>query len=182
MDTSTSIHNHFNLPPSAGLSTLRLAVRATPLPLLNLILTRVIKKITHKRPLIFARLQGHHHKLFVISITNLALHLVLKPNPSSPRLRAYRNTDKIIHDARIAGTFLTLLGMVDGKYDGDALFFTRDLQVSGDTEAIVCLRNALDDMEGSVAEDTAECFGALGFHLLNIIRGISTFDDHSKET
>lgn len=60
--------------------------------------------------------------------------------------------------------------MVDGRYDGDALFFTRDLRVEGDTEAIVCLRNALDDVEGSVADDIAAFFGLPGRKFLEIAR------------
>jgi predicted lipid carrier protein YhbT len=35
--------------------------------------------------------------------------------------------------------------MVDGAFDGDALFFSRSLQVEGDMEALLALRNAVDD-------------------------------------
>lgn len=68
---------------------------------------------------------------------------------------------------------MTLLGMIDGRYDGDALFFTRDLIVEGDTEAVVCLRNALDDVEGNVADDVATFFGAVGKRILKIARGMT---------
>lgn len=71
---------------------------------------------------------------------------------------------------------MTLLGMIDGRYDGDALFFTRDLSVQGDTEAVVCLRNALDDMEGSVADDVAAFFGGAGARFLKIARRLN---DHA---
>ena len=60
--------------------------------------------------------------------------------------------------------------MVDGQLDGDALFFTRKLVVEGDTEAVVCLRNAIDDVEGSIAEDTANLFGFTGRNALKILR------------
>jgi predicted lipid carrier protein YhbT len=40
-----------------------------------------------------------------------------------------------------------LLGMIDGTYDGDALFFSRDLTIEGDTEAVLALRNALENAE-----------------------------------
>jgi predicted lipid carrier protein YhbT len=40
-----------------------------------------------------------------------------------------------------------LVGMLDGSYDGDALFFSRDLVIEGDTSAVLALRNALDDAE-----------------------------------
>ena len=60
--------------------------------------------------------------------------------------------------------------MVDGQLDGDALFFTRELVVEGDTEAVVCLRNAIDDTEGSIAEDTANLFGFSGRNALKLLR------------
>ena len=51
--------------------------------------------------------------------------------------------------------------MIDGSLDGDALFFSRDLRVSGDTEAVVALRNALDDLQGSALDSVLEAFGPL---------------------
>lgn len=181
MDTTPRISNNISAKRTASLSALRLAVRATPLPFLNFFLSRIIKKITYKRPLIFKRLQGHHHKIFVISITNLGLHLALQPNPSSPQLSAHRKIESTA-DAKISGSILTLLGMVDGQYDGDALFFSRDLHVSGDTEAVVCLRNALDDMDGSIIEDAAACFGPPGLRLLDMARHIGKIHDNSQTT
>ncbi len=182
MDTVPLISNNVSAKRSAGLSALRLAVRTTPLPFLNFALSQIIKKVTYKRPLIFKRLQGHHHKIFVISIPNLGLHLVLQPNPSFPQLIAHRKIESTAYDAKISGSLLALLGMVDGQYDGDALFFSRDLQLSGDTEAVVCLRNALDDMDGSIIEDAAACFGPLGFGLLDIARHIGKIHDNSQTT
>lgn len=70
---------------------------------------------------------------------------------------------------------MTLLGMIDGRYDGDALFFTRDLCVEGDTEAVVCLRNALDDVDGSIADDVASFFGATGQRFLKVARRMSIY-------
>ena len=34
-----------------------------------------------------------------------------------------------------------------GAFDGDALFFSRDLVIEGDTAAVLALRNAIDDAE-----------------------------------
>ena len=63
--------------------------------------------------------------------------------------------------ARIAGTFLDLFDLIDGSLDGDALFFSRKLRVTGDTEAVVALRNALDDVDGGVVESITRAFGPL---------------------
>ena len=60
--------------------------------------------------------------------------------------------------------------LVDSEEDGDAAFFSRDLEVSGDTEAVVRLRNALDDVDGSIAEETAAMFGRPGRAILARLR------------
>jgi predicted lipid carrier protein YhbT len=78
-----------------------------------------------------------------------------------PRLTAHRRYERPAHDAAIAGAFFNLLDMIDGSLDGDALFFSRDLKVSGDTEAVVALRNALDDFEGSALDSVLGSFGPL---------------------
>jgi len=76
-------------------------------------------------------------------------------------LTAQRRHEQPAHVATIAGTFFNLLDMIDGALDGDALFFSRDLKVSGDTEAVVALRNALDDFEGSALDSVVASFGPL---------------------
>lgn len=152
---------------------LAFAFAPVPLPVINLVLSRLVRFICQNRPEIFRRLDGHHHKTFLIDATNLPFVLCLRPDPSNPELTACRKRRAPSAAARITGTFLTLLGMIDGRYDGDALFFTRDLIVEGDTEAVVCLRNALDDVEGSVADDVATFFGAVGKRILKIARGMT---------
>ncbi len=74
------------------------------------------------------------------------------------------------HDARIEGPFLLLLNLVDGESDGDAAFFSRELSISGNTEAVVSLRNALDDVDGSVAQEAADLFGPPGRAILAALR------------
>jgi predicted lipid carrier protein YhbT len=59
--------------------------------------------------------------------------------------------------AKIRGSFAVLLDLFEGRIDGDALFFSRELSIEGDTELVVGLRNALDGEEFDLAAD----FGAL---------------------
>lgn len=97
-----------------------------PLPLLPLqpVLGRIVRSIVRHRPGIFSRIGPHTEKTFLIDPVNLPFCLLLQPSPSTPRLRAVRrNKGAQTYDARIAGSFLTLLDMVDGRLDGDALFF-----------------------------------------------------------
>jgi len=145
-----------------------------PLPLFPLqpALKRIINTIVRKKPELFHRIGIHKNKRFLIDPLNMPFVLLLRPDPDQPLLRAYRRTDFIQFDARIAGTFLTLLDMIDGRLDGDALFFSRDLIVEGNTEAVVCLRNALDDMDGSIADDVVSVYGLPGKTFLALLRCI----------
>jgi predicted lipid carrier protein YhbT len=136
------------------------------LPLLQPILGHIVRETALRHPRLFARLGPHAQKTFLMDITNLPFVLWLRPDPAAPELRAMRRRALPACDATIRGSFLTLLQLVDGRLDGDALFFSRAIQVTGDTEAIVCLRNALDDLDMTLAEIVAGMFGPGGLGVL----------------
>ncbi|MBN2905719.1 MAG: SCP2 sterol-binding domain-containing protein [Rhodobacteraceae bacterium] len=145
---------------------------APPLPLFLLqpILKRIVTKIAADNPDMFARLGPHRHEYFLIDPTNMPFKLYLRPDPEALDFRAVARCSEPPHIARISGTFLDLLTLMDAEQDGDALFFSRDLIVTGDTEAVVCLRNALDDVDDPIAESVADMFGAPGRMALNALR------------
>ena len=62
-------------------------------------------------------------------------------------------------DATISGPFLSLIDMMGGKVDGDALFFSRNLTVEGDTEALLTLRNAMDSEEIDIRTEFLQSIG-----------------------
>ena len=45
------------------------------------------------------------------------------------------------------GPLLSLLGLLDGTFDGDALFFSRGIAISGKVDALLALRNAIEDAD-----------------------------------
>lgn len=125
---------------------------ARPLRLLQPVLRRAILQAARKEPAIFERLGEHSRKRFLINPVNLPFAFLLQPDGAFPRLSAFRKSGLPAHDAAISGAFLTLVGMIEGNLDGDALFFSRDLSVTGDVEAVVALRNALDDAGGDMID------------------------------
>jgi len=152
----------------------RRALAPLPLPFLQPFLRLIITRAAANRPELFARLGQQRHKTFLVDPVNMPFVFLLSPDPDNLSLRASRRTTTLQYDARIAGTFLTLLDMIDGRLDGDALFFTRDLIIEGDTEAIVVLRNALDDLDGSIVDDIAGLFGPVSRMALSALRQIRT--------
>lgn len=134
------------------------------------VLTRVVRRIAKRHPSLFARLGPHQGTDFVIDPVELPFALHLRPDPQALVFRAVPRGAAPDAGATIRGKFMLLLELVDSEEDGDAAFFSRDLEVTGDTEAVVRLRNALDDVDGSIAEETAEMFGPAGRAILARLR------------
>jgi len=146
--------------------------RRLPLPLFILqpILRRIVTRVAAENPDMFGRLGPHITARFLIDPTNMPFTLLLQPDPNNLSLKAHSRISTPSHDASVSGKFLDLLHLIDGDLDGDALFFSRELEVSGNTEAVVCLRNALDDVDGSIATNVADMFGFAGHRALDLLR------------
>ena len=150
-----------------------LVSRLPTLPL-DLALRRFISSLADWHPSLFSRLGDQATKTFLIDPTDVSIALVLKPDPAMPRLEAVKRgadgTVSVAHDARIAGPLAALVGMVHGAMDGYALFFSRDIVIEGDTEAVLALRNAVDDAEIDLAEEAAAVAGPASKFVAEIFR------------
>ena len=155
-----------------------LLLAPVPLALLQPVLSRIATHVAHSRPELFNRLGPHAGKRFLIDPTDLPFVMVLTPEPDLPRMTAHRRYEQPAHDASISGAFFDLLDLIDGSLDGDALFFSRALQVSGDTEAVVALRNALDDFEGSALDSVVGSFGVLSRPAALALSGLRSVRGH----
>lgn len=122
-----------------------LALKGLPLMPVSLALTGFARRIAARHPAMFRRLGDYNQSRFVLDPTDLPLSMLLEPLHGRPRVHLSRRP--LTGDARIAGPLSGLLGLVHGAYDGDALFFSRDLVIEGDTAAVLALRNAIDDAE-----------------------------------
>ncbi|OIP83221.1 MAG: sterol-binding protein [Rhodobacterales bacterium CG2_30_65_12] len=136
---------------------LSLALRPLPLAPLSFALTGYVRKSAARHPSLIRRLGEHDRTHFVLDPTDLPFVICLDPGAGSPRVRVTRRPGT--GAARIAGPLAALIGLVHGAYDGDALFFSRDLMIEGDTAAALALRNAVDDAELDLADDIARMTG-----------------------
>jgi len=118
-----------------------------PLAPLEFAANGVLRTVLDRRPHMFSRLGAYSGRRFAIDPVDCPFVFVLEPRSDHPRLRALPSLDGQPWDARISGVMLVLLGLLDGTYDGDALFFSRDLVIEGDTAAVLALRNAIEDAE-----------------------------------
>lgn len=135
-----------------------LAGRVLPLLPLQPMLAVCLDGIHKRHQLIFDRLGSHSRKRYGLDPTDLPFAFLLEPSRTSPRVTAVRVLPRQI-DVRITGSLAALIGLADGSCDGDALFFSRDLQIEGDMEAAVALRNAVDDAGIDIV---AECVAWMG--------------------
>jgi len=116
-----------------------------PLLPLEVVARRLMANAMAARPSFAARLGEYSGRTFAIDPVDCPFVFVIRPQDGHTQLTVVRESRD--HDARIAAPLVVLIGMVDGSYDGDALFFSRDLSIEGDTEAVLALRNAIENAE-----------------------------------
>ena len=142
-----------------------------PLPLgpLQPLLTLTLSRIGRLHPDLYGRLGEHAEKRFGIAPTDLPFAFVLEPRPEHPQARVVRRLPPGL-DVRIRGPLSGLIGMAEGRLDGDALFFSRTLSIEGDMEATLALRNALDDARLDFGVILLGCLGPLGTRVAEMLR------------
>lgn len=141
-------------PPLSPVLLAGIALRPLPPGLLQPVLGTVIGVFARRHPGLFERLAGLEDATFLIDPIDLSFGFLLRPSPP-PSLEAIDKDAPMDKPptATIRGPLLTLIKLLEGKLDGDALFFSRDLIVEGDTEAVVTLRNAIDGAGIDVMEE-----------------------------
>lgn len=136
-------------------------------PLLGLLLSAVLRR----HPGIFERLGSHAGKRFGLQPSDVPFAFLLEPGPGRPSVTAVRRLPRFVH-VRIAGPLAGLVGLVDGSYDGDALFFSRDLVVEGDMEAALALRNAIEDARIDLLREGCALLGPLAPSTERLLRDV----------
>jgi predicted lipid carrier protein YhbT len=124
----------------------RLLPSFTGLPL-GPLLTLSLRSLARRRPGLFERLGEHSSAHYLIDPTDLPFAFGVVPDGTASVVRVFSKSSNSPSDVTIRGPLLMLLGILDGTLDGDALFFHRTVSVSGRTEAVVALRNAIEDAE-----------------------------------
>jgi len=138
-------------------------IAALPLPkgMLQPALDLIVRVLGRRHPGAFARLEELPESHILVDPVDLPLAFMMRLGPAGVALRLTARQAGG-HDAAIRGTLANLLDLLEGRIDGDALFFSRDLTIEGDTAAVVALRNAVDGEDIDLAEDVAAFLGPFG--------------------
>lgn len=119
------------------------------------LLSRIVNRVAALHPSLFARFGPYAATDYLIDPVELPFAIYLRPHPGALVFCAVPRNALPAAGAAIRGRFLLLLQLLDSDEDGDSALFSRGLEISGITEAVVRIRNALDDIEGSAAEEAA---------------------------
>jgi predicted lipid carrier protein YhbT len=152
MPTNT---RHLELPARlAGL-----ALRPMPSGALEPLLGLAMRLLERRHPRLIERLAELAPARVIIEPrdTNHRFLIDISENDSPVRLMLAHADDEA--EATISGRLATLIDLMEGRIDGDSLFFTRELTVTGDTALIVALRNTLDGEEISLLDDVLAFLG-----------------------
>jgi predicted lipid carrier protein YhbT len=138
----------------------RALMAATPSPLVELGAAALLGRMRADHPDLFRALDESRRTTIRFELTDSSRRFLLRFGEQRPSLRLARADDPPA-DACVKGSLDALLALLEGRIDGDALFFTRALVVEGDAAAIVMLRNLLDRETISVLDEAASLFGPL---------------------
>lgn len=133
--------------------------RPVPLGLIQAAANAALTRVLSRHPKLFDRLGDHTRKAFAFAPTDLPFVFVVAP--ASRIVTVLRPGNTMRTDGSISGPIVTLLALAEGRLDGDAEFFARDLSIDGDMEAILALRNAMDDCRIDLPTDLAPTAGPL---------------------
>lgn len=122
-------------------------------------LSAAMAAMKRRHPDIFERLADLGEPRYLIDPVDLPFVFLLRPDREAPTLTAASGAEGFEATATIRGPLLVLIDLLEGRLDGDALFFSRDLVVEGDTEAVVALRNAVDGADIDLLSDVLSLLG-----------------------
>ena len=139
-----------------------LALRPLPPALLAPVVGLAWRTVRRRYPAVFERLAGLGDATILLDPIDLPFSLLLRPGVPQRAPALLRDGAALEPPgAAVRGPLLALIDLLEGRLDGDALFFSRELAIEGDTELVVALRNAVDSAEIDLVEDLLTVLGPL---------------------
>lgn len=154
-------------------------VDVAPLWLVERVARLIFSGVLNAHPDLFERLGTYRQARYCFSPTDLPLHFTVVP---AAQTLAVSRGQPPQADARVEGALVLLLGLLEGRCDADALFFSRELSVTGDMEAMLALRNALDDSAIDLPRELGRLAGPLSFLVAGTARYIRSKALEGRDT
>jgi predicted lipid carrier protein YhbT len=155
--------------PRPPLALLRGAATVLPRRLLARVANAIVCGLDRSHPKLLANLARLDRAVVHIAPTDLPYGFALAVGCEPVTLTLVDRRPEAA-DAEVSATVAVLVDLLEGRIDSDTLFFRRDLVISGNTEAIVGLRNVLDREELRLTDE----LGALCGPLRPVARALAT--------
>jgi predicted lipid carrier protein YhbT len=134
--------------------------RSLPAGPRDAVLTRIARALAERHPAILQRLAPYSGRMVLIVIDDMGIDLALAlGTPIHLGLATVAQQRRA--DAVIRGAWPALLALLEGRADGDALFFSRDIAIEGATDLVLAIRNAIDGAGIDLLRDIAGACGPL---------------------
>ncbi|PKU26507.1 lipid carrier protein [Telmatospirillum siberiense] len=169
-------------PPFSPVLLAGVALTPVPPRLLQPLFDGVMAVVRRRHPDILERLSAYPDAVVGIDPVDLPFVLILEPRPDRPRLTVRRDFSDMTTTAVVRGPLSLLFALAEGRLDGDAVFFSRQLVIEGDTEVVLALRNAVDGAGIDLDADFAATLGPLARPLRRVgLVGGRLFDRLSRD-
>lgn len=147
-------------PPFSAILMIGLLLRPLPAGSLQPIASLAMRTMVKRHPGVFRRLRSLGNVVISVDPVDLPFVFHLRPGASAPALSVLDRRRALPQTiARISGPMVALLTLLEGREDGDSLFFSRVLTVEGDVEVVLALRNAIDGEKVDLLSDLTSPFG-----------------------
>lgn len=138
----------------------RTAMLLMPAPLLQAVIDRLVQSMRQSHPGLFRALARQDATVIRIEPVDLPHQFTLKFG-QGPMALTLSHPREPPGQACVRGRLGALLSLLEGRADSDMLFFSRELEITGDTSAVVALRNTLDREEINLLDDVTATWGPL---------------------
>ncbi|MBE9531800.1 MAG: SCP2 sterol-binding domain-containing protein [Proteobacteria bacterium] len=125
------------------LNTLKGPLKVMPLWMEATALGVFIDKILRENPRLAKRLVELTGKTFLFEATDVKKSFYLLIEDERVKVIPHMSKEP---DVVMKGEFKTLVGLLVGKEDADTVFFSRKLQINGDTAVALHLKNILNSL------------------------------------
>lgn len=150
---------HHPAPPLSPVLLAGFVMQRPPAAMLQLLLRAAMRVMQRRHPGVFERLGVLDGTLILIDPVDLPVCLAMEFAAGGHDLRVAGASDEARASAIVRAPLLSLIDLMEGRRDGDALFFSRELVIEGDTEAVLVLRNTVDGEDIDVIDDLTSSLG-----------------------
>lgn len=144
-----------------------------PLPLLQLGVNALTNRFQEMHPGVLQRMGAFPHAKMILDPIDLPYYFFVEFLPDNLNIIILADDTYVGSEfTRIAASLEFFLHMLQRDSDGDALFFSRQLTIEGDTTVVVALRNILEAESINLDQDIQNTFGQFApivFFIQNVL-------------